>query len=417
MEETLYMQNPWWMNREFNIGIIRKQSLDKLKSMALNNKVTMLLGGRRVGKTFLIYQYIDYLLKSRIKEKNILYLLLDTRAFEDITIVNLLREYRKIHNLSIDEKIYIFLDEIQYKDSWEQEVKNLYDTEPNIQIVLSGSASFKIHTKTSFLTGRYEIMNLYPLNFLEWIGIRGIKILPSESYKYQNELNEYLFKGGYPEYVIKEDPQYFPNLVDSIVYKDFVEYFNIKNLDIVKDLFKLLSDRTGSHSSLSKIGNILSISKETVREYIYALKGSFSVYELQRYSSSRNERIYFAKKYYLNDNGLQFNQSGKFNKGQSAERTLFDYLYKKYSDSIYFYYDNKVEVDFILKYQDRLELIESKYINDISEFNPKSLLKAMKSLDVTNATVITESVEEELVFDEKKIIFIPLWKVLVKQII
>lgn len=416
MEETLYIQNPWWTNKEFNIGIIRKQSLDKLKNMAFNNKVTILLGGRRVGKTFLIYQYIHYLLEFGVKEKNILYLLLDTRAFEEITIVNLLREYRKMHNLGIDEKIYVFLDEIQYKDSWEQEVKNLYDTEPNMQIVLSGSASFKIHTKTSFLTGRYKILYLYPLNYIEWIDMKGIKILPSENYKYQNKLNEYLFNGGYPEYVIKEDPQYFPNLVDSIVYKDFVEYFNIKNLDIVKDLFKLLSDRTGSHTSLSKIGKILSISKETVREYIFALKESFSIYELQRYAYSRNKRIYFAKKYYLNDNGLQFNQSGKFNKGQSAERSLFDYLYKKYPDSIYFYYDNKVEVDFILKFQEEIRLIESKYINNISDFDPKSLLKAMKLLNVMDAIVVTESVEDELVIDKKKIRFIPLWEVLVKQI-
>ncbi len=410
MDETLAIQNPWWEGRPLKKSVERKEALYALKQRVKNNRVCMLLGGRRVGKTTLIHQYIGELLNTGVEPKNICYILLDSNAFEKISIFELIRKYRQIHNLKRDENVYLFLDEIQYKDNWEQYIKNIYDTEPNINVMLSGSASFKIHTKTSFLTGRFSILYLYPLSFKEFLQFKNIQISLSEKYIYENELNEYLLKGGYPEYLLTEDYQYFPNLVDSIIYKDFVEYFNIKNLNIVKDLLKLIADRTGSHTSLSKLGKILSIAKETVRDYVFALKETFTIYELQRYATSRNERIYFPKKYYINDNGLLFNLSGKFNKGQVAEQTLFDFLYKKYNESLYFYYYDGIEIDFLIKDADGIQLIESKYINDVEEFDSKLLVKAMETLKVSKAVVITESLENTIEFSNKSIEYIPLWK-------
>lgn len=412
MGETLFLQNPWWENKPARKSVIRPELLSALKKRTGANRVCMLLGGRRVGKTTLMHQYIDDLINSGINPKYILYVLLDTRVFENASIIDLLRSYRQIHNLSLDDEVYLFLDEIQYKDGWEQEVKNLYDTDLNTRIILSGSASFKIHTKTSFLTGRYGILNIYPLSFSEWLRFKDIEVLPSEQYKYKTLLEEYLMKGGYPEYVLAEDPEYFPNLIDSIVYKDFVEYFNIKNLDLVKDLFGLLADRAGSHASLSKLGNVLGVTKETVREYVRALRGNFSIYELQRYATSRNERIYFPKKYYLNDNGLQFNLTGKLNKGQAAERTIYDHLRKVYGEDVYFYYENGREVDFVIKNREASLAIESKYINSIDEFESKNLILSLEDLDLDTVLVITDSLEMTLDIQNKRIEFKPLWKFL-----
>ncbi|MFW5719890.1 MAG: ATP-binding protein [Candidatus Dojkabacteria bacterium] len=415
MEELYYLQNPWWENREFKKGVERKNLLDSLKNQVSTNRICMLLGGRRVGKTTLMYQYIADLIATGVHPTSICYLLLDTRAFEGISITELLRNYRQIHNLSIEQTIYLFLDEVQYKEKWEQEIKNIYDTERNVTVVLSGSAGFKIHVKTSFLTGRYRILKIVPLNFGEWLEFNQVSVFKVEQYKYVNLLEEYLLNGGYPEYILTKDPQYFSNLVDSIVFKDFFEYFNLKNLELVKDLFGLIADRNGSHSSLTRLANVLGVSKETVRDYLGALKGCFSIYELPRYAYSRNEQIYFPKKYYVNDNGMLFNLTGKFNKGQAVERTVYDRLRQLYpEESIFFYYNSakQFEADFIVDSDSQRTLVESKFIRTIAEFNPKQLLKVLKEIKTDRVLIVTESLETITKHEGHVIEFVPLWKFL-----
>ncbi len=413
MEEILRLQNPWWTSKKkLDVGVIRKSYIEDLTKKLEYSNICLLLGGRRVGKTTLIYQYINKLIDSGIPVSHILYVLLDTFAFNNMSIHTILQEYRKIHNISIDQEIYIFLDEVQYKDNWEQELKNIYDIEKNVHIIVTGSASFKIHVKTAFLTGRHTNMYMFPLTFKEFLEFKNIDIPLYEGYRYINILDEYLKIGGYPEYISLQEPDYFSNLVDSIVYKDFVEYYNIRNLDIVRDLLKLIADRSGSHTSLIKLGKILGISKDTVREYITALKETFNMYELERFAFSRNERIYFPKKYYINDNGLLFNLCGKLNRGQAAERTLFDFLQRKYKDSLYFFYNKGREIDFLIKQNNEIQLIESKYIDNIDDFNTTHLFNVLESFQSHEAIVVTESIEKNVTEGGNNIHFIPLWKYL-----
>lgn len=410
MDEVLYLQNPWWEGSEIRSGITRRNLLDNLIELTNKNRLTMVLGGRRVGKTTLLMQYINHLLENGVDRSRICYLLMDTHVFNNSTITQLISNYRKIHNLNINDDIFLILDEIQYKDDWEQEVKNIYDTQSNVKVILSGSASFKIHIKTSFLTGRYNLMYIYPLSFKEWLEFQDINIKVTESYKYQSLLENYLKTGGYPEYVLNQDPQYFSNLIDSLVFKDFVEYYNIKNLDLVKNLFGLLADRTGSHSSYTKLANILDVSKETIREYISALKGIYSIYELSRFSTTRNERIYFPKKFYVNDNGFLFNLTGRFNKGYALERSVFDHLNKKYGEELFFYYSDGKEVDFYINGSGKKVLIEAKFINDLKDFNYKNYVKILNEVGLRDITFITDSVNEVYKVDDKELYFIPAWK-------
>src|SRR3989339_1301056 len=113
MNEILCMLNPWWFNRRFNTGIKREVYFNKLVKSLNHRRAVLLTGSRRVGKTTLIFQLIDSLLK-KVNPKKILYALMDHPQLSSFNILKMVEEFRKYHLLARDEKIYLFFDEIQY---------------------------------------------------------------------------------------------------------------------------------------------------------------------------------------------------------------------------------------------------------------------------------------------------------------
>lgn len=398
MEEILYLLNPWWENKKFPIGISREKYLKQLKLNLLHKRAVLLVGSRRVGKTTLLYQLIDYLLRTKkINPKYILYVLLDHPRFRGLSIAEIVRRFRAFHNLSRDKKLYLFFDEVQYSKNWEQETKALIDTE-NVKVFLSGSASSLIFQKSSFLTGRYTKIKVEPLDFKEFLQFKKAKIGKTENYKYEKWLLDYLQVGGYPEYVLKQNPEYFADLIEGIIFKDIVNLYKIRNPELIRDLLLLLADRNGHQTSFTKLSKILNVSVDTVREYINYIKQSFILDEIQRHSPTRSKRIYAAKKFYLNDNGLLLHLQGRFNQGAAAERTLFKFLQENYG-FVNFYYENKLEIDFITN----KTFFESKFNGDIDQ---KKINKFIQDLRIKKAYIVTKSQEKTI----KNIKFKPLWK-------
>jgi len=142
------------------------------------------------------------------------------------------------------------------------------------------------------------------------------------------------------------------------------------------------------------------------REYINYIKQSFILDQIPRYSTTRNKRIYAAKKFYLNDNGLLFHLQGKFNQGASAERTLFKSLQEKYLEPC-FYYEDKLEIDFIVKDQNKLIFFESKFNGNIVQ---EKIIKVAKDLGIKAGFIITKSQYKLIKANNLVIKFIPLWK-------
>jgi len=412
MIETLYLINPWWENKKVKTGTKRPKYLDQIKENIKNKLTVILVGSRRVGKTFLLHQTIDYLMNENgIKPTHILYLLLDHPKFNNISISKIIEEFRKEHQLKRTEKIFVFCDEVHYSKNWQQEIKALYDTE-NIKIILSGSASILIGKKASFLTGRFIKIKIEPLDFKEYLLFKKIKILKSEQYLYQKLLLNYLKDGGYPEYILNPNPQYFIDLIESIIYKDIVKFYNIKNPDILNNLFLLLADRCSHQTTFSKLSHVLSKDADTIKSYITYLKECFLIDENLRYATSRNKRIYSAKKFYLNDNGILFNLTSRLNQGVAAERTLFKHIQCKFK-KICFYYENKIETDFFLPKEKTL--IESKFgDNEITQKKLENLIVVADELKAKHIFVITKNIKKSQKIGNKTIKFVPLWKWLLK---
>ena len=414
MKEILFLANPWWEKKKFEVGILREKYLSILTKSLNHKRAVLVTGSRRVGKTTLLKQFVKYLVEQKsVNPTNILYLSLDHPRISKFSILEIVEEYRKIHLLNRNEKIFLIFDEVQYVKNWEQEIKALVDLE-NVKIFLSGSANTKIFQNIPFLTGRYEKIKMNSLDFKEFLQFKNVKITLTEEYKYEKYLEDYLKTGGYPEYVLGHQENYFSDLIEGIIFKDIVYLHNIKNPDIIRDLLLLLSDRNGHQTSFTKLSKILGMSVDTIKEYISFLKETYIVSEIERFSESRSKKIYSAKKFYLRDTGLARHLASKFNLGSAAETILYNFLSESFE--VNFYYEDQQEIDFTLfnKAKQRV-LVESKFISGREEIDDRVILnikKIAKELNVKKIFIITKNLEKTERSKNAVIKFIPLWKYL-----
>lgn len=340
-----------------------------------------------MGKTTLIYQTVKYLIEKKVSPQKILYLPLDHPSVSGKSILEIIETTRQANALSRNDKMYVFLGEIQFLPNWEQEAKAIVDFE-NIKLVISGSASTKILSKGTFLTGRTLSIVVNPLDFSEFIHFRKLTIGKTDTALRENLLRKYLQTGGYPEYVENQNPLYFSDLVTNIVNKDIAGLFPVKNPALVSQLLSLIADRTGSMTSFTKLGEIMDLTKDTIRDYLYYLSSTFIVNDLGKFSSSRNASLYSPRKFYPLDTGLLFNLTGKLNLGAAAETVVFHKLSKKYKKIGYFF-ENQKEVDFLT---DSGEAFEVKY--ELSKTGWEKLASSLEKIPVgkfKSLTVLTSN--------------------------
>jgi len=387
MEEIFYKSNPWWEESYTFDGISRETYLKKLDNIFINKDIIFITGLRRVGKTSILKNFISNLINEKdINPQHIFYITLDLIALSDMTITEIVKEYRKLHKISSSQKVYLFLDEVTSKENYQQELKNFYDLE-NMKIYASSSSASLLKDKNAYLTGRQRVIEVMPLNFDEYLVFKNITIKKSDAYLIESYFEDYMSDGGMPEYVLTGDISYIQNLIDNIIYKDIIAYHNIKNESVVKDFYKLLMERSGKQLSLNKMANILSIGVDSAKRYLSYFEDTYLIYTVEKYGKL-NERIKNPKKIYAGDIGLKNVVTGFRDKGAIFENLIF--LKIKHLHPSYVYVDG-IEIDFMT--EDKT-LIEAKYnstLNDKQE-------KLYNSIEA-NEKVVIDSVKSFLAMD------------------
>jgi len=354
MEEILYKSNPWWEETYKFVGINRDKYLHQLENVFENKDIIFLTGLRRVGKTSILKNFISLLINEKnIEPSNIFYITLDLIALSNLSIQEIIKEYKKLHFIPSSQKLYIFLDEVTSKENYQQELKNIYDLE-DIKIYASSSSASLLKDKNAYLTGRQRIIEVMPLDFEEYLTFKNINIKKSDAYLKESYFEEYMSDGGMPEYILTGDISYIQNLIDNIIYKDIIAYHNIKNEGVIRDFYKLLMERSGKQLSLNKIANILSISVDSVKRYLSYFEDTYLIYTVEKYGKL-NEKLKNPKKIYAGDIGLKNVVTGFRDKGAIFENLLF--LKIKHLHPSYVYVDG-IELDFMT--EDKT-LIEVKY--------------------------------------------------------
>jgi len=268
---------------------IERQIEDKIGK----NKVLLIMGTRRVGKTVLIQE-----IKTKFNGES---LLLNAEDFDvqEILKNRTVANYKKL----IGKATLLILDEAQVIDEIEAILKLMIDSMPGLTIIATGSSSFDLLNKAGDpLTGRQYQFHLYPLAQLE--------IGEDENYaETVQHLDERLIFGCYPEVFqfssYQEKSVYLQQLVQSYLLKDILAYEAIRNSDKIIRLLRLIAFQTGREVSYTELGTQLGMSKNTVENYLDLLSRVFIIHRLPAYSTNPRKEISKGSKWYFYDNGIR----------------------------------------------------------------------------------------------------------------
>lgn len=362
MKKLFYTFNPWWDEGYVFEIKDRAKYLKKISEDMDSKDILLLAGLRRVGKSSIMKLVIGDLIKKGMDKTRILFVSLDDFLFNDKSIFGIIDEYRLLHKIKMEEKIYLFLDEVTYKDKWQQQLKNIYDR-GNVKIIAGSSSSSIFVDENAYLTGRSRVIEVKPLDFDEWLVFKEIKLKAVDSDLMKVYFDDYLQEGGMPEYVIKNDRAYIQNLVEQLIYKDIIAKHNIKMKSVIQDLFLLLMERSGKQLSINNIGNILNITPSNAKRYIEYFEDTFLIGLIRKYGKT-NEKITSQSKLYTGDVGIRNAYTGYRDKGAVFE----NYVYLKIKEkNPYYYAEDGIELDFITdRYFGEQYLIECKYNSELT---------------------------------------------------
>ena len=380
--KTLELLNPWWNEVSVELGIERTDYLLEIDNLIKRQQILFVLGSRRVGKTRILLQSIYRLIKAGTPARKILFLSLDNSNLENFDWYSYITQ---------SDYQYIFLDEVHYSPKWAQILKSLYDIPgKNFKVICSGSSSKQIEDNKAFLTGRSTSLFVKPLNFKEFA-----KFTQSD-----NLVRDYLFYGGYPEFVLEKEPNYLNELIKDVVEKDIVKVHRVKNSQYLFDICQILAKQIGFKGSPNKIAKVLKLDNKTVGNYIQYLKEVGIVDGICKYSESVNQRLHSPKKYYFNDLGMRNSFVGFSDLGSLVENAVFLHLSHNYGSSNIFYLSDsrRDEVDFVVDLgKDEMMLVESKYKDSSSSvMNSLSNLfsKEIHNKKIVKRIVVTDGIND-----------------------
>lgn len=341
--------------------IYRKQYINKLISLKDKNIIKVITGIRRSGKSTILQEFKNYLLKNGVDKKNIIFINLDDKSYRHLLNSDHLHDYI-LSNVDINKKNYIFLDEIQNVFQFEKCIDSLFLRE-NLDIYITGSNSYMLSGElATYLTGRYIQIHVLPLSFKEYLSYYGEN---DELKKY----NDYITYGGFP-YLInldnnKDKIEYLDSIYNTIIMKDVISRKKVNDPMMLESICRFLFDSIGSSISTKKISDTLASSGRknsvhTVEEYLNALLESYILYKVSRYDIKGKELLKTQKKYYLSDVGLRTyllgNLSGK-DLGHIFENIIFLEL-KRRGYKVYIGKDNDNEIDFVCETIDDIIYIQ-----------------------------------------------------------
>lgn len=325
--------------------------------------IKILIGVRRSGKSTLLKQIIDELLMQNISENQIIYMNFEDYELNAYKEADSLHQYL-INHLSAHKKTYIFLDEIQEVSQFERVVNSL-NAMKDVDIYLTGSNSKMLSGEyATLLTGRYKSFHIFPFSFKE-MNMFHPHMEPKSLF------NLYLSYGGFPviQMFDHEDQKIaiLKDLYDSVVIKDIVHRYQVKNVDVLDKYMSYLMNTIASQFSAQNVSNYFkkegrSISKETLYNYIEYAKNVLLIYSAKRYDVKGKRLLSTNEKYFVNDQGFRATQ---FDNPKDIEKILenmvfFELLRRDYEVTIGQIEDK--EIDFIASKKGQIEYYQVSYL-------------------------------------------------------
>lgn len=441
--KILYSYNPWWRN-----GVAPKNFLKPIKRFAWYEAFKLLThadlrrhvilsGARRVGKTTILYQMIEELLKKGVNAKKILYLSYDHPLLKFCAPDEIMSIYET--NVSPEEEAYLFFDEIQYANDWEMWLKVFYDTKPGWRIVATGSASPDLTQGASESgVGRWSVIPVPTLSFYEYCEIVRVEDRPkldgnirptglvslkdtdlnellNSLTPLQKHFHRYLTVGGFPELAISRDDFYAQRMlredvVDKVLKRDIPSLFSIRNIMVLEKVFLYLCFNSAN------IINITTMSKElentsaaTISNYIQFLEQANLIYISEPVNLDGKKVLKVKPKIYIADAAIRNAVLMLDNvltdpeeMGIMVETSVYKHLAVFYyrSNTRVGYYrkvgGNEKEIDVVVEFPQGKILTEVKYRENVVLTGKEAIIERAKDekTGVLAAIVVTKKPED-----------------------
>lgn len=383
----LQEDNPWWQSGKpkSDVPLFKRSDYFHFVKELVNKGVHVLVGSRRVGKTTLIDQMIKHLIEEKkISPNRIFFVSLERLYFELVpnkllAAIEYFEEHVYGNTLSnATEQVYLFIDEAQYDSVWTRLLKQYVEQKRKIFAMVSGSSSTAVYKDTTESgAGRFNTRHMMTMKFRDVVRLRvpqkdeeliqiskqlrialvdacknrdpsiyhktATKLLPKLSalpISMEKIFEEYLLKGGYPEFYTNPDWKkisiyYQTNVFDSIIQKDVVDVFNLKFPQRIRRLLVQILELTGSVLSRQKLAISLQMSGrlKTLDQYIEALSEAFLIRTAIKFTTNRGRPSTKEKKFFAADAGLRnailgIEQSGftGHERGELIETVMFNHV-------------------------------------------------------------------------------------------
>jgi len=449
-------QNPWRENPQWRLKekYVKRDIFDEVFNWIEKEEMIAIKGPRQVGKTTFLNQMIDFLLVKGISPLSIFFF-----SFESTNILESFKQEKEaILRFLLDEaekegRIFIFIDEFQYLKDGGKLLKLLFDIEPRLKFIITGSSSLELISSTSkFLVGRLLSWYLHPFSFKEILGQRDkvlanrlknielakerfwvsgqldVGLLEQETRLFMSDIilqfEEYTLFGGYPRIALSESIEEkqlrLSGIIETYLRRDIIETLHIEDVVSFRNVIKLLSLQVGNLVNFSEVGQIASISRFKACNFTNILQETMVVNLLLPYFRNKKTEVAKASKVYFLDSGLRNGILENFqplslraDAGALIENAVFQELIKRFVKAERFSFPIKFwrtqtqnEVDFIVETKDILP-VEVKYSRFQTPRIPRSFHSFLEKCAPCAGLILTYNFFGERKIGKTQVYFIP----------
>lgn len=393
----------------------------------MDNACYVLIGVRRAGKSYLLYQIIKNLIKDGYSWDEIVYI-----NFEDERLLEMqtsdLNKIIEVHQMMSDKKPFLFLDEIQNITGWDKFARRLAENKYTV-VVTGSNAKMLSQDVTTTLGGKFIIKQIFPYSLAEFLGAKGVNVDDNSFYstsqrsEIQKYMREYFYDGGFPEslnYGIKSD--YLTSVYQKIYIGDIAARNGIDNIFGLRLMFKKLAENVMHPISFNRLTNVIKssgtpISTKTVIAYSQYSQNAYLLLSIRNIAAKLTDRETTPKLYFV-DNGL-FSVLAVRSEPVLLENIVAVALLRRYgTDDHVFFYNKNIEVDFVVPESEIAIQVCYRLRNNIDDTfrrETSALVAYNKYSGYKNLFIITYEEEEVLNNENTEIHVVPIWKWLLNQ--
>ena len=384
----------------------------------------VLIGLRRAGKSYLMYQYIQQLIaQGEAKIEDILYV-----NFEDDRLVHMqlsdLQLLLDAYAEMFESKPRLFLDEIQNIPQWEKFARRLADN--HYHVFITGSNAKMLSSEIySTLGGRYMVKEVYPFSFAEYLDYYNVTLsrnweFSNERFEIRHRFDDYFHFGGLAQvFDLMSKREWVNSLIQKVLLGDIVARNGIRNPQNIQLLTRKLAESVMQPTTQSRLQNIIkstgqNIGRNSIAEYLSWMEAAYLIFGLSNFTDTQSERTNSQKHYFWDNallNNYLFDPETKL-----LENLVAITLRRKYDKDQLFYYNKNIEVDFYVP-TESMAIQVSYSLHELTTFERelRALVTLSKAFDIKKLLIITMDEERDIATEVGMVHVVPIWKWLLKQ--